>query len=77
MVHNDNGNKLVEWAQEGHWLGFDQESIQGHWVFYYDIWTIWVKQSIRFPEHKHNGEIYKVLNKGEKQVRTEEISKNI
>jgi len=60
-----------------HWLGFDQKSIQGHRIFYHNTRTIWIERSIRFPEHKHNGEIYKVLNEGEKQVRTKETPENI
>jgi len=43
MVYNDNGNKLAARAREEHWLGFDQESIQGHRVFYHNTWTIQIK----------------------------------
>ena len=77
MIHNDNNNKLGARAREGRWLGLDQESIQGHRIYYEDTKTIRVERSIKFPEHKQSGEIYKVLNEGEKQVRNKVIPENI
>jgi hypothetical protein len=53
-------------AREGRWIGYDLDSINGHRIYYPDNRSIRVEQSVKFPEVKRSGEIYRVLNEGEK-----------
>jgi hypothetical protein len=74
----DNGGKFDGRAREGRWLGFDQDTIDGHRIYFPDNRAIRVERSIKFPELKRSGGIFKVLNEGEKaEIRDEEKSQNI
>jgi hypothetical protein len=65
-VHVADASKLDGRAPEGRWIGYDLDSINGHRIYYPDNWSIRVEQSVKFPEVKRSGEIYRVLNEGEK-----------
>jgi hypothetical protein len=56
----------------------DQETIDGHRIYFPDNRTIQVEWSVKFPEAKRSGGIFKVLNEGENaEIKDEENRKII
>ena len=59
-------------------MGYHLDSIDGHRIYYPDSRAIRVERSVKFPEVKRSGEIYRVLNEGEKaEIRVKENLESI
>jgi hypothetical protein len=73
----DNSSKLDGRAREGRWLGFDQETIDGHRIYFPDTHAIRVECSVKFPPMQRSGEIFRVLNEGETEIEAEKNGQKI
>ena len=47
-VHTSKGSKLDTWALEGHWVGYDQDSMHAHHIYWSKKHSVSVEHNIKF-----------------------------